>query len=67
MALRPAVRETELVSGSWPERAPHATLAASGAEDLPGGAMLGSGQIGEAPATPVRRPGWPGEGTLVGQ
>nr|XP_019600937.1 PREDICTED: RAD50-interacting protein 1 isoform X1 [Rhinolophus sinicus] len=27
-------------------------MAAPGAEDLPGGAMLGSGQMGEAPATP---------------
>lgn len=42
-----------------------ATLAALGAEDAREGGMLPAGQTGEGPATPVRRPRWPGEGTLV--
>lgn len=29
--------------------------------------MLLAAEIGKAPATPVRRPWWPGEGTLVAQ
>lgn len=53
-ALQSARLSRCLVPGR--SRAPHATLAAPGAEDSPGGAMLGSGQMGEAPATPVRRP-----------
>ena len=54
-----------LIAGRSPS--PLATLAAQGAEDSHGGRMLLAGDFGKAPATRVRRPLWPGAGTLVAQ